>query len=101
MISNERPFPYGRPSPYGFRQPLPPRQPVQETTHKTGQLEIERKTISIDLKENNMGRFVRITEEAAGRRNMVIIPVAGLAEFQKLLDETAQAAKALPPRTSA
>jgi hypothetical protein len=88
MILNERP------SSRIYQWPESHQQPVQETTHKTGQVEIERKTIAIELKENQMGRFVRITEKGAGGRNSIIVPVTGLAEFQKLLDETAQAAKA-------
>lgn len=80
---------------------MQPRQPVQEDTLKSGQVQIERKTIEFTLKENPRGRFLRICEEAAGRRNAIIIPSTGLAEFQKLLDEMIKASNELPPRRSA
>jgi hypothetical protein len=50
-------------------------------------LRIERKHFVIELRQNERGRFLRITEEAHGRRNTVIIPSTGLDEFETLLDE--------------
>jgi len=44
-------------------------------------LQIERKRFFIELRENERGRFVRITEESHGRRNTIIIPSTGIAEF--------------------
>ena len=51
------------------------------------ELRIERKHFIIDLRQNERGRFLKITEEAHGRRNSVIIPSTGLDEFEELLDE--------------
>ena len=51
------------------------------------ELQIERKNFIIDLRQNERGRFLKITEEAHGRRNSVIIPSTGLDEFEELLDE--------------
>jgi len=51
------------------------------------ELQIERKHIIIELRENDRGRFLKITEEAHGRRNSVIIPSTGLDEFEACLDE--------------
>ena len=51
------------------------------------ELQIERKRFSIELRQNDRGRFLKITEEAHGRRNSVIIPSTGLDDFEKLLDE--------------
>ncbi len=48
------------------------------------------------LKENVRGRLLRITEDTGGKRNSIIIPATGLAEFKKLLDEMIQAAEAHP-----
>jgi hypothetical protein len=52
----------------------------------TRQLQVERKFLIIDFCENPRGRFLRICEEAHGRRNTVIVPSTGLDEFiQNLL----------------
>ena len=96
MISNERPSPYGHRSydpPYA-----PTRPPVVEDTLKTGQVQIERKTLVLTLKENPRGRFLRITEDVGGRRDTIIIPATGLEEFKKLLDEMVKASAAIPPK---
>jgi hypothetical protein len=55
-------------------------------------VQIERKHFFIEFRENERGRFVRITEEAHGRRNSIIIPSTGLEEFAHLFDEVATAA---------
>lgn len=51
------------------------------------ELQIERKHFFIEFRENDRGQFLRITEEAHGRRNSVIIPSTGLEEFERLLKE--------------
>lgn len=38
------------------------------------ELQIERKHFYIEFRENDRGRFLRITEEAHGRRNTIIVP---------------------------
>jgi hypothetical protein len=90
MISNELRLPFQGLS------PMQPRQPVQEDTLKSGQVQIERKTITCILKENPRGRFLRIIEERGGHNASIIIPSTGLAEFQKLLDEMIKASNELP-----
>ncbi len=55
-------------------------------------LQIERKHFFIEYRENERGRFVRITEEAHGRRNSIIIPSTGLEEFARYFQEAATAA---------
>lgn len=47
---------------------------------------IERKRFVIELRENERGRFLRITEEAHGRRNTVIVPSTGLNDFMTAAD---------------
>ena len=97
MISNERPSPYGhRPYERPYVQSKPP---VAEDTLKSGQVQIERKTLILMLKENPRGRFLRITEEASGHRNSIIIPAPGLEEFKKLLDEMVKASNETPLKT--
>ncbi len=56
------------------------------------ELQVERKFFSIEYRENDRGRFVRITEEAHGRRNTVIIPSTGVDAFNTLLGEVLQEA---------
>ncbi len=52
---------------------------------------IERKVFSFDLRENAMGRFLKITEDVGGRRDTVIIPASGLAQIKDLLDKVLDA----------
>lgn len=51
------------------------------------ELQVERKHFFIEFRENDRGRFLKITEEAHGRRNSVIIPSTGLAEFGQHLEQ--------------
>lgn len=94
MISNERPSPFQR-RPYVSLKP-----PVDEGTLKSEQMQIERKTFVLALKENSLGRFLRITEEVGGRRDAIIIPAAGLEEFKKRLDEIIKASKEMAPKSA-
>ena len=109
MISNERPSPYrnqrseppprlGQPWPPEYQhQPKEPRPHVPEDGIRTAKVEIERKTFVLALKENALGRFLRITEDVKGRRNTIIIPAIGLEEFRQLLDEMMKASAETPP----
>lgn len=58
-----------------------------DTIIESRELQIERKHFFIEYRENERGRFLRITEEAHGRRNTVIIPSTGLEDFERLLSE--------------
>jgi hypothetical protein len=109
MISNERPSPYGRrpyqgygygPPKYNSQQQYyqQPRPPVNEDTLKTAEIQIERKFFVFTLKENPRGRFLRITEDVGGRRDTIIVPSTGLAEFKKLVDEMVQASSEIPEK---
>jgi len=53
----------------------------------TRELQIERKHFYIEFRENARGRFLRITEEAHGHRNSVIVPSTGIDEFMQLMQE--------------
>lgn len=59
----------------------------QAKTIKSGKIEVERKSFFFDLKENDRGRFLRITEDVRGRRDTIIIPAPGLEDFRKMLEE--------------
>jgi hypothetical protein len=63
---------------------------VPEDTLKAGKVQIERKTFLFTLKENSRGRFLRITEDAGGHRDSIIIPATGLDEFLRLLAKMAE-----------
>ena len=45
------------------------------------ELQIERKHFHVEFRENDRGKFLRITEEAHGRRNTIIVPSTGVDEF--------------------
>jgi len=102
MISNERPSPsYRQPYRQPYHQPYaqPPRPFVQEDTLKSEQIQIERKSFLLTLKENPRGRFLRISEEVGGKRNAIIIPATGLVDFKRVLDEMVKAANAIPAKS--
>jgi len=82
MISNERSS--SGCSQYGNSGPRPS---SNEDTLRTERIQIERKTFVFSLKENPRGRFLRITEDVSGRRDTIIIPAPGLADFKKIVDE--------------
>jgi hypothetical protein len=59
-------------------------------------LRVERKVITLSLKENPRGRFLRIIEDVGGRRDAVIVPAAGLLELRQALDAVIAADAATP-----
>ena len=54
---------------------------------KTETITVERKTFIFDLRENPRGRFLRITEDANGRRDSIVIPAPGLDDFRRVIEE--------------
>ena len=51
------------------------------------QLQIERKHFHVELRENDRGKFLRITEEAHGRRNTIIVPSTGVDDFTAAIEQ--------------
>ncbi|MCA1660369.1 MAG: hypothetical protein LC642_07545 [Verrucomicrobiaceae bacterium] len=51
------------------------------------ELQIERKHFHVEMRENDRGKFLRITEEAHGRRNTIIVPSTGVEEFTAAIGE--------------
>ena len=49
----------------------------------------DRKIFFMDLKENDRGRFVKITEDVRGRRDTIMLPVEALDEFLEALTRVA------------
>lgn len=72
-----------------------------DTIIASQELQVERKHYYIEFRENERGRFLRITEEAHGRRNTVIVPSTGLNEFNTAIDTVVVAANAAPPQVPA
>ncbi len=51
---------------------------------------IDRKIFFIDLKENQRGRYIKITEDVSGRRDTIMLPVPALADFLEALGRIAE-----------
>ena len=49
----------------------------------------DRKIFFMDLKENDRGRFVKITEDVRGRRDTIMLPVEALDDFLEALNRVA------------
>ena len=92
MISNERPSPYGQ-QPEGQTGGKPV---GADETLRSEKIQIERKTFVFTLKQNPRGRFLRITEDVAGRRDTIIVPAPGLEDFRRMVEEMAQVASSTP-----
>jgi len=45
----------------------------------------ERKLFFLDLKENDRGRFLKITEDVGGRRDTIMLPAAAFKDFVEAL----------------
>jgi hypothetical protein len=47
----------------------------------TEKVTMDRKVFFLDLKENQRGRFLKITEDVGGRRDTVMVPAAAFQDF--------------------
>ena len=72
---------------------------MPEDTHKELFVEVERKVFAIALKENQNGRFLRITEEVNDKRNTVIVPEAGFEDFLTVVIGMMELSKSTPPKS--
>ena len=50
-------------------------------------LESERKKFYLDLRENDRGRFIKITEDVKGRRDTIMLPAELLSDFCDALEK--------------
>lgn len=48
-------------------------------------LTVDRKIFFLDLKENNRGRFLKITEDVGGRRDTIMLPAEAFRDFAEAL----------------
>jgi hypothetical protein len=46
----------------------------------------ERKIFFLDLKENQRGRFLKITEDVGGRRDTIMLPADAFKDFAEALE---------------
>ena len=60
------------------------------------ELQIERKHFHVEFRENDRGKFLRITEEAHGRRNTIIVPSTGVEDFTAAIGEVLAGAENAP-----
>lgn len=57
-----------------------------ETQLFSERVQIERKQFFFDFKENDNGRFLKVTEEVGGHRDSIIIPASGLGLFRETME---------------
>jgi PurA-like ssDNA and RNA-binding protein len=69
---------------------------VQSELLATEKFVTDRKKFFIDLKVNQRGRFLKITEDVGGRRDTIIVPVQALPDFMSALQRISDAEKQLP-----
>ena len=55
--------------------------PKMDSIIEAKEFQIERKRFHVEFRENDRGKFLRITEEAHGRRNTIIVPSTGVGDF--------------------
>ena len=60
------------------------------------EVQIERKRFHFEFRENERGKFLRITEEAHGRRNTIIVPGTGLSDFTAAIGDVLGAGSHAP-----
>jgi len=68
------------------------RSAPQEPPIHTEKVMADRKIFFMDLKENERGQFVKITEDVRGRRDTIMIPIEFLDDFLNALERIAEAA---------
>ena len=56
----------------------------------------DRKVFFLDLKENDRGRFIKITEDVGGRRDTIMLPISAAGDFLEMLGRLVAFEKTLP-----
>jgi hypothetical protein len=51
----------------------------------------DRKIFFLDLKENDRGRFIKITEDVRGRRDTIMLPIEVARDFMEALQRVLEA----------
>jgi hypothetical protein len=65
-------------------------QPQPSAPIASEKITIDRKIFFVDLKENNRGRFLKITEDVGGRRDTIMLPIPALPDFIEALTRLAE-----------
>jgi hypothetical protein len=63
-----------------------PEQQINSEPIASEKIMIDRKIFFIDLKENQRGRFLKITEDVGGRRDTIMLPADGFKDFVEALE---------------
>ena len=63
-----------------------PQQPPTSPPIASEKVAFERKIFFLDLKENQRGRFLKITEDVAGRRDTLMLPAEAFKDFVEALE---------------
>ena len=58
---------------------------------------IERKIFFLDLKENQRGRFLKITEDVGGRRDTIMLPATAFRDFAEAFARIVEYERTLSP----
>ena len=82
----------GHPAPFGSGT----EDHRRNQTIATEKLSVEHKIFFLDLQENHRGRCFKITEEAGGRRDTVVIPIEAGPEFLESLKRLICASDKIP-----
>ena len=67
--------------------------PEMDSIIDAKEFQIERKRFHVEFRENDRGKFLRITEEAHGRRNTIIVPSTGVGDFTAAIGEVLHASR--------
>ena len=59
--------------------------PVPSQPLASEKLTTDRKVFFLDLKENDRGRFIKITEDVGGRRDTIMLPITAARDFHEML----------------
>jgi hypothetical protein len=77
--------------PFDSQRP-PPSPPIA-----TEKLAVGRKIFFLDLKENQRGRFLKITEDVGGRRDTIMLPAEAFKDFMDALERLIEFEAKLEP----
>ncbi|MFI0347634.1 MAG: hypothetical protein ACH346_02510 [Chthoniobacterales bacterium] len=68
-----------------FSQPY--RNRSQQQSLELREFQAERKFFIAEIRENERGKYLRITEETQGRRNTILVPNSAFADFAGMINE--------------
>jgi hypothetical protein len=61
----------------------------------TEKVVVDRKLFFLDLKENDRGRFLKITEDVGGRRDTIMLPEEGFQDFLEAFERITETERGL------